>query len=334
MAWFSGVPIYVDTRHTCNHQHYHPNDRFAYRVPLAHQANNGHWIHAAFFPKTYESYWLPTLKKRFRDRSDYWSCLDKRGWPSKLEGRRTIEGFRKEIADRAVRTEEDFYELILGEPMPRPEISAITDEAYIRQQRRRSKPGGDYSSVERRQARALDWFISQVPGCIKGLKVLDLGARDGYLVERLQNLGVYKAEGVELVPDTAEYARTVLKRNVITGDMRRLPYKDGQWHRVLCLHTLEHVPDPKAAITEMLRVLMPGGWFLIVVPIDKEGPERRFSHNSYFPDEKALIDIVTNGHPVQGIKTEVKALKPKKQEILLVGQKERPTTASQTRRKR
>lgn len=42
-----------------------------------------------------------------------------------------------------------------------------------------------------------------------------------------------------------------------------LPFADASFDGVLCLHVLYHVPDPHAAVVEMLRVLRRPGWLAI-----------------------------------------------------------------------
>lgn len=48
-------------------------------------------------------------------------------------------------------------------------------------------------------------------------------------------------------------------------DMSR--YRDAQFDRFLCSHVLEHVPDDRRAMSELYRVLKPGGWGIAMVPI-------------------------------------------------------------------
>jgi len=52
-----------------------------------------------------------------------------------------------------------------------------------------------------------------------------------------------------------------------TEDIQNLTYADNRFDLIICLHVLEHVPDDKAAISELLRVLKPGGFAIIQVPI-------------------------------------------------------------------
>lgn len=52
--------------------------------------------------------------------------------------------------------------------------------------------------------------------------------------------------------------------------MRRcaLPAADGEFDLVIAAEVLEHAPDAEAATAELLRVLQPGGWFALSLPID------------------------------------------------------------------
>lgn len=51
-------------------------------------------------------------------------------------------------------------------------------------------------------------------------------------------------------------------------DITRIPFADDSFDVILCSHVLEHVPDDGAAMAELFRVLRPGGWALLQVPID------------------------------------------------------------------
>jgi SAM-dependent methyltransferase len=46
-----------------------------------------------------------------------------------------------------------------------------------------------------------------------------------------------------------------------------LPFADGTFDAVICNHVLEHVSDDRLALAELHRVLRPGGWALLQVPI-------------------------------------------------------------------
>jgi SAM-dependent methyltransferase len=58
----------------------------------------------------------------------------------------------------------------------------------------------------------------------------------------------------------------------IRADLCHLPLSDACADIVHCSHVLEHVSDDRAAMGHLLRILRPGGWGLIQVPIWTDGP--------------------------------------------------------------
>jgi hypothetical protein len=57
-------------------------------------------------------------------------------------------------------------------------------------------------------------------------------------------------------------------------DMTDVPFKDGAFDLIVCVHVLEHVEDDRQAMREMARVLKPGGVALLLVPIVLEQPTK------------------------------------------------------------
>jgi SAM-dependent methyltransferase len=51
-------------------------------------------------------------------------------------------------------------------------------------------------------------------------------------------------------------------------DLQALALPDDCFDAVMCSHVLEHVPDDAAAMRELRRVTAPGGWCLVMVPLD------------------------------------------------------------------
>ena len=51
-------------------------------------------------------------------------------------------------------------------------------------------------------------------------------------------------------------------------DVTQLPYPENSFDVLFCNHVLEHVPNDRGAMAELYRVLKPGGWALLQVPVD------------------------------------------------------------------
>jgi SAM-dependent methyltransferase len=59
-------------------------------------------------------------------------------------------------------------------------------------------------------------------------------------------------------------------------DIHQIPFDAHSFDCVLCNHVIEHVENDLLAITEILRVLKPGGWAIIQVPFFEPVPEKTF----------------------------------------------------------
>jgi len=53
-------------------------------------------------------------------------------------------------------------------------------------------------------------------------------------------------------------------------DITDIPYPENSFDVIYCSHVLEHVPDDRKAMREFFRVLKPGGWAILHVPINAD----------------------------------------------------------------
>lgn len=62
-------------------------------------------------------------------------------------------------------------------------------------------------------------------------------------------------------------------------DLTAMTFSDGIFDGILCIHVLEHVQEDGQALRELFRVLKPGGWSILQVPLNQalavtvEGPD-------------------------------------------------------------
>ncbi len=51
-------------------------------------------------------------------------------------------------------------------------------------------------------------------------------------------------------------------------DLHDIPLEDNQYEVIFCNHVMEHVEDDLKCMQELLRIMKPGGWGIMQVPID------------------------------------------------------------------
>ena len=115
------------------------------------------------------------------------------------------------------------------------------------------------------------------------LTVGDLGCGTGQVSELLAP-HVAKVIAVDGSTDMVQAARRRLKGathvDIRRGDMEALPIDDGQLDVAVLTLVLHHVPEPVRALTEVNRVLKPGGRVLMVdmLPHDREEYQHQMGH--------------------------------------------------------
>ncbi len=63
-------------------------------------------------------------------------------------------------------------------------------------------------------------------------------------------------------------------------DIHQMPFEEDRFDAVLCNHVLEHVADDIKAMSEIRRVLKPGGWAIMQVPFFHPLPDVTFEDHS------------------------------------------------------
>ena len=107
--------------------------------------------------------------------------------------------------------------------------------------------------------------------------VLDIGCGEGR-----HSLGLYvdrevNAIGIDLSTEDLKIAKSRIKDFTVTdtnksscafgvGDIQLLPFKDNAYDAVICSEVLEHLESLDNAVSEIVRVLKPGGVLAVSVP--------------------------------------------------------------------
>ncbi len=102
--------------------------------------------------------------------------------------------------------------------------------------------------------------------------VLDVGTGSGILLKTLDELGL--SVGIDTLnlsaaQKTLEH-ESIKNATLIQADACRLPFRDKSFDYVLCVSVLDHIPDMKAVLSEIKRLLKPNG--KLIVGIENETP--------------------------------------------------------------
>lgn len=96
-------------------------------------------------------------------------------------------------------------------------------------------------------------------------KLLDLGCAQGILSYFLRKKGgFWISADLDLI--NVQTSREILKNNLIQTGTRELPIKTASLDYVVSLDYLEHLEDDDYCLTEIERILKPGGRFVLAVP--------------------------------------------------------------------
>lgn len=93
--------------------------------------------------------------------------------------------------------------------------------------------------------------------------VLDLACGDGVFAEAVYNSKI--DVGLDLDEESLKRADGKYQ-SVILGDVTSLPFEDNAFQTAISACALEHIPDLQKALSEVHRVLRPGGIFIFSVP--------------------------------------------------------------------
>jgi SAM-dependent methyltransferase len=98
-------------------------------------------------------------------------------------------------------------------------------------------------------------------------KTLEVGCGDGFFSSRLARLGC-DVTGIDLSPAAIEIARKAYPGVSFTvhNITEPLPFGESSLDLVWCSEVLEHLFSPLGVVSEIRRVLKPGGVFLCTVP--------------------------------------------------------------------
>ncbi|HWC73907.1 MAG TPA: class I SAM-dependent methyltransferase [Gemmatimonadales bacterium] len=136
--------------------------------------------------------------------------------------------------------------------------------------------------MNRRHSRLTDWGLSHVT-ISRDATILDVGCGGGRTVAKLASIATQgRVYGVDVSEASVAMSRSLNRRLVAQGrvDIRqsgvsRLPFPDRTFDLVTAVETHFYWPDLANDVREVLRVLEPGGTFVVIAEAYKGGKHAR-----------------------------------------------------------
>ncbi len=94
--------------------------------------------------------------------------------------------------------------------------------------------------------------------------LLDVGSGLGCVTRVFEKAG-YQAEGIEPCTDLQQFSRKMLKANVTSCELLKMPTQ-RQYHVILLIHVLEHLQSPLRSLKHIASMLHPGGMLYVECP--------------------------------------------------------------------
>lgn len=147
--------------------------------------------------------------------------------------------------------------------------------------------GGETSKfvapIERLLARLSARFVTKASKTLDpGSRLLDIGCGRGLFLRELAKRG-FDTHGTELSL-IADKSISDLCTIHVTDSLTSLQFQDNYFDMVILWHVLEHLPDPQETLSEISRILSPGGRLALAVPNYGSLQARLFGHRWFHLD--------------------------------------------------
>jgi SAM-dependent methyltransferase len=143
---------------------------------------------------------------------------------------------------------------------PRTDRRRLTERAYATPTPLRARAA--LYEYEHDRVDLVPWVLRRV-SWVDCVRVLDVGCGPGRYLDAIGALNPdTERVGLDLSPGMAQAAKRA--GEVLVGDAQRLPFATRSFDAALAPHMMYHVPEIDLALTELARVLRPGGPLVVV----------------------------------------------------------------------
>lgn len=129
-----------------------------------------------------------------------------------------------------------------------------------------------------------------------GASVLEVGSATGLFLRYMNSRG-FNTTGVEVCKQSVDYGRKAYGVNLIHGRLEEQQFNTGGFDFIHFSHLIEHLNNPVEFLTEIYRILKPGGYTMITTP-NSSGVFAKYYRESWrcIVDDHLFIFNTTNLH--------------------------------------
>lgn len=150
------------------------------------------------------------------------------------------------------------------------QVQTLFDESDYWQGRIYREPDHHFAQkIARRKVYAFE-MIRRLPNLQLG-SALDIGCGPGLYVEELITMG-FDVYGMDNSPQMLKKCKEFLEKNnratsahLSLADIEELPFENEKFDLVLCIGVLDYLLTDEIALAEILRIMKPGGYFLLSI---------------------------------------------------------------------
>ena len=121
------------------------------------------------------------------------------------------------------------------------------------------------------EMRRYEWIWQLLPRDVHAAKVLDAGCGDGYILQetakRWRGAGArFFGMDISFYKTARAQQRLGASAHINVANLERTPFPDNTFDLIVCTEVLEHLLHVQPGITELWRILKPGGRLLLSTP--------------------------------------------------------------------
>jgi ubiquinone/menaquinone biosynthesis C-methylase UbiE len=140
---------------------------------------------------------------------------------------------------------------------------------------------------------SVDYKHSKVLGKFKGGKLIDMGCLNSPLGVMAQKLFPdAKITLLDFAPSVIEFWENNYPFETVLSDCRNTPFADNTFDFAVAEEVMEHLDEPESLIKEAIRIIKPGGMFVLTVPNDEYNNEYGGGYHIWSFKENDVLEIL------------------------------------------